>query len=70
MSSGDRPRYIEHLIPVVFPEEAELPETQLHLELRTLLYQLLSDHLGLESTVGFGPVRLLRCGKPKTIRGA
>ncbi len=29
-----------------------MPETQLHLELRTLLYQLLSDYLGLEVTVG------------------
>jgi len=29
-----------------------VPETQLHLELRTLLYQLLSDYLGLEATVG------------------
>ena len=29
-----------------------MPESQLHLELRTLLYQLLSDHLGLDTTVG------------------
>jgi Uma2 family endonuclease len=49
---GERPRYLEQPVPVVFPEEAEVPETQLHLELRTLLYQLLSDYLGLEATVG------------------
>ena len=51
-TSNERPRYIEPLAPVLFPEAAELPESQLHLELRTLLYQLLSDHLGLETTVG------------------
>jgi hypothetical protein len=27
-------------------------ETQLHFELRILLYQLLCDHLGLDATVG------------------
>jgi Uma2 family endonuclease len=36
----------------VFPEEAEVPETQIHFELRVLLYQLLCDHLGLRATVG------------------
>jgi Uma2 family endonuclease len=35
----------------VFPEEALVPETQLHLELRTLLYQLLRDYLGESATV-------------------
>lgn len=29
-----------------------MPETQVHFELRVLLYQLLCDHLGLEATVG------------------
>jgi Uma2 family endonuclease len=47
-----RPRYLEPIAPVVFPEEELVPETQLHLELRTLLYQLLSDYLGVEATVG------------------
>jgi Uma2 family endonuclease len=36
----------------VFPEEAEVPETQVHFELRVLLYQLLCDHLGLDAIVG------------------
>jgi Uma2 family endonuclease len=49
---GERPRYIEPVTPVLFPDSAEMPETQLHLELRTILYQLLSDHLGLDITVG------------------
>lgn len=29
-----------------------MPETQVHFELRVLLYQLLCDHLGLDATVG------------------
>lgn len=49
---SERPRYIEAHSPVVFPESAEVPETELHLELRTILYQLLKDHLGPEATVG------------------
>jgi Uma2 family endonuclease len=36
----------------LFPEEAEVPESQLHLDLRTLLYHLLSDYLGQEAIVG------------------
>jgi Uma2 family endonuclease len=52
LTSDQRPRYLEPLAPIVFPEEAELPESQHHLELRTLLYHLLSDHLGLDTTVG------------------
>jgi len=51
-SLGDRPRYVEPHVPVVFPEAADVPETQLHLELRTILYLLLSDHLGPALTVG------------------
>ena len=52
LSVEERPRYLEQPVPVVFPEEAEVPETQLHMELRTLLYQLLVDYLGREATVG------------------
>jgi len=48
----DRPRHLGPVTPVVFPEEAEVPETQLHFELRVLLYQLLCDHLGLEASIG------------------
>ena len=51
-SLSERPRYVEPLVPVVFPEAADVPETQLHFELRTILYQLLSDHLGPTRTVG------------------
>jgi Uma2 family endonuclease len=51
-SSPERPRYIEQLAPVVFPESAKVPESQLHLELRTLLYHLLQDALGEAFTVG------------------
>ena len=47
-----QPRYVEDPTPIVFPEEESVPETQLHLELRTLLYQLLSDYLGIDATVG------------------
>ena len=35
-----------------FPASAQVPETQLHLDLRTLLYQLLSSYLGHGYTVG------------------
>jgi Uma2 family endonuclease len=51
-SLSERPRYVEPHVPVVFPEAADVPETQLHLELRTILYLLLSDHLGPAVTVG------------------
>ncbi|HEY5961828.1 MAG TPA: Uma2 family endonuclease [Polyangiaceae bacterium] len=46
-----RPRYLETPQPLVFPSEEFVPETQLHLELRTLLYLLLKDYLGLTATV-------------------
>jgi Uma2 family endonuclease len=46
------PRYLEAASPLVFPEEAPVPETLLHFELRALLYYLLCDYLGLEATVG------------------
>jgi Uma2 family endonuclease len=38
----------------VFPEEATVPETQLHLELRTILYQLLKDYFGDSVTISCG----------------
>lgn len=41
--SSLRARYLEPPRPLVFPEFAEVPESQLHLDLRTLLYLLLSD---------------------------
>lgn len=49
---AERARYLEPAVPLVFPESADVPETQLHVDLRTLLYQLLLDYLGDEFTVG------------------
>lgn len=36
----------------MFPVEEQVPETELHLELRVLLYHLLKDYLGASATVG------------------
>ncbi len=49
---AERPRYVERPVPVVFPESAVVPETQLHLDLRTLLYHLLQSFLGEQASVG------------------
>lgn len=49
---SSRPKYVGRIVPLQFPESADVPETQLHLNLRTLLYQLLSDYLGETATVG------------------
>ena len=38
--------------PLVFPVEAEVPETRRHLELRTLLFEILRRAFGAEATVG------------------
>jgi Uma2 family endonuclease len=51
-SVEERPRYLAAPSPIVFPEDGDVPESQLHFELRVLLYQLLCDHLGLQATVG------------------
>ncbi len=50
-SANDRPRYLEERAPVLFPEFADVPETQLHLHLRTLLYLLLRQSLADEATI-------------------
>jgi Uma2 family endonuclease len=44
-------RYLESLRAIRFPESLEVPETQEHLLLRTILYQLLSDEFGARATV-------------------
>lgn len=44
-------RHLQAPQRLVFPEEALVLETQLHLELWTLLYQLLRDYLGDAATV-------------------
>jgi hypothetical protein len=46
-----RARHLREPERRIFPEEAFVLETQLHLELRTILYQLLRDYLGDEFTV-------------------
>lgn len=38
--------------PLHFPVSGEMPESELHLELRSLLYHLLKDYLGPGATVG------------------
>jgi Uma2 family endonuclease len=48
----ERARYLAKPVPIVFPEEAVVPETQLAFELRVLLYQLLRDHLVEHCTIG------------------
>jgi Uma2 family endonuclease len=48
----DRAKYVGTIVPLHFPESASVPESQLHLDLRTLLYQLLSAYLGETYTVG------------------
>lgn len=44
-----------------------MPESQLHLDLRTLLYHLLSDHLGLEATVGSDQFVYYDAADPKRV---
>lgn len=41
-----------------------MPETQVHFELRILLYQLLCDHLGLDATVGSDQFVYYDAGNP------
>ena len=48
----DRPRYVRAPRPIHFPVCEEMPETNRHLELRTLLYQLLKHELAERATVG------------------
>jgi Uma2 family endonuclease len=50
--ASERAKYLEPAAALNFPASADVPETQLHLDLRTLLYQLLSNYLGEEFTVG------------------
>lgn len=52
LAPDERPRYLTADTPLHFPESAEMPESELHLELRTLLYHLLKDYLGQGATVG------------------
>jgi Uma2 family endonuclease len=45
-------RYAEERGPIVFPESAEVPESEEHQDQRMLLYQMLRDALGEGVTVG------------------
>ena len=45
-------RYVRAPEPLVFPEEALVPESKTHLEVRTFLYRLLQFALGPEHSVG------------------
>jgi Uma2 family endonuclease len=52
---------------LVFPESADVPESLLHLDLRTLLYQLLKDYLGSEATVGSDQFIYYDAADPKRV---
>ncbi|HET7543734.1 MAG TPA: Uma2 family endonuclease [Polyangiaceae bacterium] len=54
LASRTRPQrsYVRPPVPVHFPESAEMPETGTHLELRTALYLLVRDFVGMAGAVG------------------
>lgn len=64
-SAESRPKYVGRIEPLHFPESANVPESQLHLDLRTLLYQLLSAHLGESVTVGSDQFVYIDASNPK-----
>jgi Uma2 family endonuclease len=65
-SDGEPPRYVRAPTPLVFPEEAELPESRRHLELRTILFQLLFDELADHATIGSEQFVYWDAGDPRT----
>ncbi len=52
MSDGQQLRYVRAPVPVVFPSEAEVPETKRHLKLRTLLFELLELAFAERAAIG------------------
>jgi Uma2 family endonuclease len=52
MSDGRQLRYVRAPVPLVFPSEAEVPETKRHLKLRTLLYELLELAFADQAAIG------------------
>jgi len=52
MSGGQELRYVRAPVPVVFPSEAEVPESKRHLKLRTLLHQLLELAFAERAAIG------------------
>lgn len=67
LAPEERPRYLAAASPLHFPESAEMPESELHLELRTLLYQLLKDYLGQGATVGSDQFVYYDASNPKKV---
>jgi Uma2 family endonuclease len=61
----ERAKYVAPTRTLHFPASADVPETQLHLDLRTLLYQLLSSHLGEAYTIGSDQFVYLDASNPK-----
>ena len=57
--------YLRPLRPLHFPEEAEVPESQRHYEIRTALYQLLSFWLRERATVGSDQFLYFDASNPK-----
>lgn len=48
----EAPRYLRAPVPLIFPEEADVPESRRHMELRTVLFHLLFDELSASATIG------------------
>jgi len=75
--TSSRPRpprsYLRAPVPVHFPESEEVPETGLHLEVRTALYLLVRDFVGARGAVGseqfvyWDPSEPRRCIAPDLI---
>jgi len=69
MAMSERPanefEYLRPLRPLHFPEEAKVPESQRHYEIRTALYQLLSFWLRDRATVGSDQFLYFDASNPK-----
>ena len=59
-------RYVRAPVPLHFPTEAEMPESKLHLALRTFLFQLLQFTFGESCSVGSEQLVYWRASDPKT----
>jgi Uma2 family endonuclease len=52
LASRPKRSYVRPPIPIHFPDSAEMPETGVHLEVRTALYLLVRDFVGQQGAVG------------------
>src|SRR4051794_2075853 len=54
LAARPRPQrsYVRTPVPIHFPDSAEMPETGVHLEVRTALYLLVRDFVGERGAVG------------------